>query len=172
MPTKLSQLDAYASPWLKAADLQGRAHRLTVKSATVEEVRQQDGSKELKIIVTFNGAKKRLIANKTQAMTLADAAHTEEFGRWAGVAVILEPGRTRNGQDTINIRCFPATQGNGAAPTQSSKPATQGDQGDQVEPPKPATVRDNPFDDDADPHGLPGPRGLTATLYDRPGFAG
>ena len=166
MPTKLSQLDAYASPWLKAADLQGRAHRLTVKSATVEEVRQQDGSKELKIIVTFNGAKKRLIANKTQAMTLADAAHTEEFGRWAGVAVILEPTRARNGKDTINIRIFPTTNGNGAAPTQSPDQATQGEP-----PPLLATAGDNPFDDE-ETHGLPKPRGLQATLHDRPGFAG
>ena len=168
LPTKLSQLDAYTSPWLKAADLQGRAHRLTVQSATVEEVRQADGSKEMKIIVAFTGAKKKLIANKTQAMTLADAAHTEEFGRWAGVAVILEPGRTRNGQDTINIRCFPATQGNGAgaAPTQSPDQATQG------EPPPPlATAGDNPFDDE-ETHGLPKSRGLQATLHDRPGYAG
>lgn len=159
LPTKLSQLDAYTSPWLKAADLQGRAHRLKVERATVEEVRQQDGSKELKIIVAFEKAKKRLICNKTQALALADAAHTEEFARWAGLTVVLEPTVSR-GKDTINIRQLPPAQGNGAgaAATQSPAPAT-GAVSAPGAPPAPATVthgepptlygdNDNPFDDD------------------------
>lgn len=159
IPTRLSQLDAYTSPWLKAADLQGRAHRLKVERATVEEVRQSDGSKELKIIVTFVGAKKKLIANKTQALALADAAKTEEFGRWSGLTVILEPGRTRNGQDTINIRQLPPAQGNGtgaAAPTTQSPPATKA--GDQVEPPTLYGEDDNPFDDGEPVGAMPPPR--------------
>ena len=145
LPTKLSQLDAYTSPWLKAADLQGRAHRLKVERATVEEVRQADGSKELKVIVTFEKAKKRLICNKTQALTLADAAHTEEFNRWAGLTVILEPAVTR-GKDTINIRQLPPAQGNGAgaAAAQSPAPATV----TQGNPPPLSGDNDNPFDDD------------------------
>ena len=161
LPTKLSQLDAYTSPWLKAADLQGRAHRLKVERATVEEVRQADGSKELKVIVTFEKAKKRLICNKTQALTLADAAHTEEFNRWAGLTVILEPAVTR-GKDTINIRQLPPAQGNGAAPAAAQSPAPAAG-ADLVSAPgaptAPATVthgeppplygdNDNPFDDD------------------------
>lgn len=145
LPTKLSQLDAYTSPWLKAADLQGRAHRLKVERATVEEVRQQDGSKELKIIVAFEKAKKRLICNKTQALALADAAHTEEFARWAGLTVVLEPAVSR-GKDTINIRQLPPAQGNGAgaAATQSPAPATV----THGEPPTLYGDNDNPFDDD------------------------
>ena len=159
LPTRLSQLDAYTSPWLKAADLQGRAHRLKVERATVEEVRQTDGSKELKIIVTFEKAKKRLICNKTQALALADAAHTEEFSRWAGLTVILEPAVTR-GKDTINIRQLPPAQVNGAAPAATqSAPATVADLVSAPgAPTAPATVthgepptlygdNDNPFDD-------------------------
>ena len=145
LPTKISQLDAYQSPWLKASDLQGRAHRLKVKSATVEEVRQMDGGKEMMIVVAFDGAKKRLIANKTQALALADAAKTEEFNRWAGLTVILEPAVYR-GKDTINIRQLPPAQGNGAAPAAAQSPApatvTQGN------PPPLSGDNDNPFDDD------------------------
>lgn len=145
LPTRISQLDAYQSPWLKASDLQGRAHRLKVKSATVEEVRQQDGAKELMIVVAFDGAKKRLIANKTQALALADAAKTEEFNRWAGLTVILEPAVYR-GKDTINIRQLPPAQSNGAAPAAAQSPApatvTQGN------PPPLSGDNDNPFDDD------------------------
>ena len=168
LPTKLSQLDAYTSPWLKAADLQGRAHRLKVERATVEEVRQQDGGKELKIIVTFEKAKKRLICNKTQALALADAAHTEEFARWAGLTVILEPAVSR-GKDTINIRQLPpaqGNQGNGAGATQSPAPAAGADPVSapgapttdaQGEPPPLYGDNDNPFDDNQ-VAGMPPPR--------------
>lgn len=147
LPTRLSQIDAYQSPWLKASDLQGRAHRLKVERAVVEEVRKPDGGKELKIIVAFTGAKKKLIANKTQALTLADAAGTEEFSKWAGLTVIVEPGRTRQGQETINIRQLPPAQVNGAAPAATrSSPATVA----QGEPPTLYGDDDNPFDDDDD----------------------
>ena len=134
LPTKLSQLDAYTSPWLKASDLQGRAHRLKIKATTVEEVRQQDGSKEMRIIVAFDGAKKRLICNKTQALALAGAAKTEEFSLWTGLTVILEPTVSR-GKETINIRQLPPAQGNGAAATQSPKLATGGDNPFEESPP-------------------------------------
>ena len=153
LPTRISQLDAYQSPWLKASDLQGRAHRLKVKSATVEEVRQMDGGKEMMIVVAFDGAKKRLIANKTQALALADAAKTEEFNRWAGLTVILEPAVYR-GKDTINIRQLPPAQVNGAAPAAAA--AAQSPAPDlgapatvtQGEPPPLYGADDNPFDDD------------------------
>ena len=102
--SKLSDLKAYTSPWLKASDLQGRAVTVTVERATVEEVRQQDGTKQSRVVVSFRGKEKRMICNKTQALALADVAHTEEFGRWSGLTVILEPARTRSGQETINIR--------------------------------------------------------------------
>ena len=147
LPTRLSQLDAYTSPWLKAADLQGRAHRLKVERATVEEVRQTDGSKELKIIVTFEKAKKRLICNKTQALALADAAHTEEFSRWAGLTVILEPAVTR-GKDTINIRQLPPAQGNGAGAAAAQSPAPDLSAVSAPGAPTTAAQSDNPFDDD------------------------
>ena len=103
-PTTVSQLQAYTSPWLKASDLQGRAVTVTVNGATVEEIRQQTGQKEARIVVTFAGKSKRLICNKTQALTLADLAKTEVFANWKGLVVTLEPATTRSGQETINIR--------------------------------------------------------------------
>ena len=147
LPTKISQLDAYQSPWLKASDLQGRAHRLKVKSATVEEVRQMDGGKEMMIVVAFDGAKKRLIANKTQALALADAAKTEEFNRWAGLTVILEPAVSR-GKDTINIRQLPPAQGNGAGAAAAQSPAPDLSAVSAPGAPTTAAQSDNPFDDD------------------------
>ena len=125
--TKLSDLQAYQSPWLKASDLQGRAATVVVEGATVEDIRQQNGQKEARIVIDFRGKSKRLICNKTQAMTLADIAKTEVFANWRGLAITLEPATTRSGQGTINIRRTTATQGNGAAPTQSPPLATDDD---------------------------------------------
>lgn len=121
--TKLSDLQAYQSPWLKASDLQGRPATVVVEKVAIEEIRQQNGAKEARVVVAFRGKAKRLICNKTQAMTFADIAKTEEFARWVGLTVVLAPGATRSGQATIFIR-----------PT-TSPGATQ-------------SAGDNPFDDD------------------------
>jgi RNA polymerase subunit RPABC4/transcription elongation factor Spt4 len=128
-PTTVSQLQAYTSPWLKASDLQGRAATVTVETATVEEIRQQTGQKEARIVVAFAGKSKRLICNKTQALTLADLAKTEVFENWRGLVVTLEPATTRSGQDTINIRRAPAPT---ASTTRSTTPAAAG-QNEDVE---------------------------------------
>ncbi len=128
-PTTVSQLQAYTSPWLKASDLQGRAATVTIETATVEEIRQQTGQKEARIVVAFAGKSKRLICNKTQALTLADLARTEEFGRWKGLVVTLEPSTTRSGQETINIRRgSPAPT---TSTTRSSAPAAAGQNDDE-----------------------------------------
>lgn len=109
-PTKLSQITSYQSPWLKAEDLQGRAVAVTIDRVAVEDIRQRDGSREPRVVVAFRGKGKRLICNKTQAMTLADLAKTEEFGRWPGLTVTLAPGRTPSGQATVLIRPAAAAQ--------------------------------------------------------------
>ena len=101
--TRLSQLQAYTSPWLKAADLQGRPVTVTIDSVDVEDIRQMDGRTEARIVLRFQGKSKRLICNKTQALAIADLARTEEFGRWVGLTLILQPAKTRAGQYTINV---------------------------------------------------------------------
>ena len=127
-PTKLSQITSYQSSWLKAEDLQGRPVTVTIDRAVVEDIRQRDGTKEPRVVVAFRGKTKRLICNKTQALTLADIAKTEEFTRWSGLTVVLTPGRTQSGQATILIR----------------RPTAQG------EPPSPVVDDiDNPFDEES-----------------------
>ena len=134
-PTTVSQLQAYTSPWLKASDLQGRAATVTIEGATVEEIRQQTGQKEARIVVTFAGKSKRLICNKTQALTLADLAKTEVFAKWKGLVVTLEPATTKSGQATINIRRSATTTALAPSTTRSGEPAAAGQQED-----------DNPFE--------------------------
>lgn len=129
-PTRVSEIASYQSPWLKALDLQGRAVAVVVEKVTLEELRQPDGKKETKLVVTFRGKSKKLILNKSQALALADFAKTEEFARWHGLAVVLEPARASNGRDTINIRP--------TAKALAEAPATA--------PTTPPDDDDNPFD--------------------------
>ena len=97
---KLSDLDFYQSPWLSLPDLAGRAARVTISEVKVEEVRQRDGSKARKVVLSFSGKRKRLICNVSQARAAGDA-WGDDLDRWVGKAAILQPGKAENGKDTI-----------------------------------------------------------------------
>lgn len=99
-PRTLSEL--YPSKWLVASDLQKPA-MVTIIAVGVEELRQQDGSFEPKLVLTFKNATKRMIANVTQAKRLAELLNTETFSEWVGARVKLAPGRTQNGKNTIVV---------------------------------------------------------------------
>lgn len=98
----VSEVDFYQSPWLAPADLQGRAPRLTIEAATLEEVRNQKGGQDKKIAVAFKGARKKLLLNKTNARALA-AAYGNNTEGWIGKGVVLQLARASNGKDTIEL---------------------------------------------------------------------
>ncbi len=128
--TKLSDLDFYQSPWLSLSDLSGRAARVTISEVRVEEVRQRDNTKARKVVISFAGKKKRLIANHTQAHAAADAWGDQLEG-WVGRHCILQPGRAENGKETILLVPLPpATEQPAGAPPateQQAPPAGMGD---------------------------------------------
>lgn len=99
-PRTLSEL--YPSKWLVAGDLQ-KPVTVTIIAVDVEELRQQDGSFEPKLVLTFKNATKRMIANVTQAKRLAELLKTERFAEWIGARVKLAAGRAQNGKDTIVV---------------------------------------------------------------------
>jgi len=98
---RATDLDAYQSPWLSVADLQGRARRLTISQWSFENVKSREGETVRKVAVAFEGARKRLLLNTTQAKALD--AGLGELERWPGRQVILQPGRTPQGQATIEV---------------------------------------------------------------------
>jgi hypothetical protein len=128
---RVTDLPEYQSPWLSAPDLQGKAHRRRILEWTIEEVRQRDGGKVRKVAISFEGARKKLLLNATQAKVLDQAFG--ELEQWIGRWVILQPGRTSQGQATIEIVIPPAAP---ASPTPA--PAKGGNDGDEG--------IDNPFD--------------------------
>lgn len=97
---KVSQV--YASPWLRAEDLQGKTVKATISAAAVEKLPQSDGTQAEKIVVSFLGAKRKLILNRTQAAALVTIAG-DETADWPGAMVYLAPQPTNNGKLTIAI---------------------------------------------------------------------
>ena len=73
------------SAWLCAADLKGNDAKVTIESASMEEV----GS-DHKLVVYFKGKEKGLALNKTNARTIA-AAYGIESDAWGGKELILFP---------------------------------------------------------------------------------
>ena len=104
--TKLSDLDFYQSPWLSLPDLAGRAARVAICEVKVEEVRQRDGDKARKAVLSFSGKKKRLILNVSQARAAVEA-WGDDLDRWIGKQAILQPGKAENGKDTIMLIPMP-----------------------------------------------------------------
>ncbi len=98
-PTRVSQL--FPSKWLSAADLPHPV-MATISAVKLQELRQQDGSMEQKLVVTFEKATKQWILNKTQATALAEALG-DMYGDWPGARVKLAAARATNGKDTIVV---------------------------------------------------------------------
>ena len=79
--------DIYPSKWLRAADLKGTAHQVTivdVDSGTIGEKQQ--------IILTFQGDWKPLGLNKTNAQQIADLFGSDTDD-WINEAVVIFPTR-------------------------------------------------------------------------------
>lgn len=98
-PLRVSEL--FVSKWLAASDLHGPTSA-TISAVNVEPLRQQDGTTEQKLVITFERATKRWVVNATQAKVLA-AALGDMFGDWVGCRVKLAAGRAQNGKDTILV---------------------------------------------------------------------
>lgn len=93
---------AFPSQWLAAAELEGEEKTLKIKDVVLEDV----GSDQ-KPVVTFYGAKKGLVLNKTKSVVIADILGSEETDDWAGHYITIFPDRIAfQGKmvDTISIR--------------------------------------------------------------------
>ena len=96
--------DLFPSKWLKSDDLGGRVVPVKIQAVDIEDIRQADGSKQAKAILTFERASKRLILNKTQATALAEIIGSERLADWPGHRVELAPATASNNRPTIQIR--------------------------------------------------------------------
>ena len=87
--TMMRLKEAFPSKWLKADDLGGRSHLVTIDRVTQEEV-GQGADAELKLILYFAGKQKGVVLNRTNANSIA-AKHGDDTDDWGGAEVELYP---------------------------------------------------------------------------------
>lgn len=94
--------EVFPSKWLKAADLSGKSHIVTIEHAVMEEI----GS-ERKIVLYFRGKTKGVVLNKTNAGAIA-SQYGDDTDAWGGCEVELYPDRVQFKGElvaAIRIRC-------------------------------------------------------------------
>jgi hypothetical protein len=97
--------EAFPSKYLKAADLEGKEHTVTIDHIASEVMRNG----EAKHVAYFRGKKKGLVLNVTNGKRLM-ARYGDELDDWAGGEVILYVDVTdMNGQivDCIRLKTKP-----------------------------------------------------------------
>ena len=114
--------DSFPSPYVKAADLNGKSHAMTIRLCVSEEL-GQGADKELKPVLYFQKAQKGLVLNKTNARVIADA-YGVETAAWEGRPVEIYPTQVEfrgNMVDGIRLR-IPAAASTPAAPPAAAPP--------------------------------------------------
>lgn len=75
----------YPSTYLKAADLAGKAAKVTIRAVVMEKI----GS-DIKPVLYFQGKEKGMVLNKTNGMTIAQA-YGHDTDDWAGGSIEVFP---------------------------------------------------------------------------------
>lgn len=129
--------EAFPSRFLRAGDLpEGSSISVVIDRVELEEV-GDDGDQ--KPVIFFKGKKKGLVANKTNAMILADLYGDESDG-WSGKPILLVTGKVMYGGKWVPcIRVQPPKKL--AAPAASSPPPA-----DPVASPEPPFAEDGAVD--------------------------
>lgn len=105
-PTSVSEL--YPKKWLTRDELPAAGATSTVTAVTVEEVFDTiDRKKKMKAVLTLAGFDTRMILNVTQCEAMTAIAGDEHFSAWRGCRVLLQPGHSHNGKETIVIKPAP-----------------------------------------------------------------
>ncbi len=77
---------AFPSDYLKAADLNGKAVRVTIESVDIVKV-----GDDQKPVLRFAGKDRGLILNKTNAARIVEATSSDETDDWTGWSIVLYP---------------------------------------------------------------------------------
>ena len=94
----------YPAPWITCDDLGERRFRLTISAVSLEKVHDRHTHAEIeKLIVAFEGRKKRLVLNRTQTLALAQLCGSYETEQWIGKEVVLRAGLAPNRKPTIVV---------------------------------------------------------------------
>jgi hypothetical protein len=92
--------EAFPSTYLKHADLQGRAFRVTIKGYSIEEI-GQGADKDTKPVLAFRQTAKKLVLNRTNANAIAEV-YGDDLDAWDGKLIELYPDRTGFGGKMVD----------------------------------------------------------------------
>ena len=99
--------EAFPSSFLRAADLNNRTVKVAINKVIFEEIGKD---KDKKPVMYFNGVKKGLVLNKTNAVTIA-AMHGDQMEAWTGKEIeIFSMMVPFQGQNVAAIRVRAATE--------------------------------------------------------------
>lgn len=100
----------FPSRWVSADDLGTRRVEVTISGCALETVRDfRTGENVQKMAISFAGATKKLLPNKTQCFKIAEIAGSYETDNWVGVKISMRVGQAHNRKPTIIIE-KPAVQ--------------------------------------------------------------
>jgi hypothetical protein len=80
----------FPSEYLCAADLQGKDYTLEIAALEQKDLRMDDGSMEPKWILSFKGAEKKMVLNKTNTK-LAASILGNETDEWINQSITVFP---------------------------------------------------------------------------------
>ena len=103
----MTREEVFPSKYLKAADLKGKAHVVTIESAPYETLKNLDGKETQKIVLHVRKAEKTLPLNATNFDAVCDATGCPDTEDWPGQQIELYPTKTPMGGqlvDCIRIR--------------------------------------------------------------------
>jgi hypothetical protein len=106
--------DIHQGKWLRCSDLKGKSVPVKIDSADFEflelwdPILKRKKAGEWRTVVHFSSVNKGyqfkpMIANKTQETALKNILKSSYPTEWAERTVLLKPGRTSAGKDTIDI---------------------------------------------------------------------
>ena len=98
---KFSDVYQSKSNSLKATDLQGKEHRLVIESYEIVEFTQDDGRKQSKAVLHFQGREKTLVVNKTNGSIIA-SRYGEDLDGWINNELFVYPTTTSFGNDIVD----------------------------------------------------------------------
>src|SRR5262249_52811200 len=94
--------DVFPSRFLKCADLNGKSAVLTIKSASLEKLKNGNGEEETKTVIYFEKAKKGLILNRTNWDKIAELTGEDDSDNWPGSRVEVFPATTEMRGKTVD----------------------------------------------------------------------
>lgn len=124
---KLSE--AFPSNFLKSEDLNGRDVMLTIQSASMEKVGNDN-----RLVLTFNGTQKSMICNKTNANRIA-FLYGDETDDWRGKQIIVTSEFVEfQGRTVKGLRVKPPGKPQQPRPTTPQPPAMASQLGPEPPP--------------------------------------